>query len=75
MAWRPVFINNGGTYYLTDLIIYADGILNCWGSVPFATFVEKGPDRMGSHSDQRGSVWKRPPSRYLEIRGAVDHWR
>jgi ribA/ribD-fused uncharacterized protein len=36
-----VFIRNGGTYYLTDLIIYADGIIDCWGLVPFATFVEK----------------------------------
>ena len=40
-TWRPIFINNGGTYCLTDLIIYADGVVDCWGLVSFSTFVEK----------------------------------
>src|SRR3982074_1551293 len=40
-TWRPVFIYNVGTYHLADLIIYADGIIDCWGPVPFETFVDK----------------------------------
>ncbi|WP_267245851.1 NADAR family protein [Streptomyces sp. PR69] len=28
-TWRHVFINNGGTYYLTDLVVYADGVIQC----------------------------------------------
>src|ERR1044071_3791621 len=32
-TWRTVFINNGGTHYLTDLKIYADGLIDCWGLV------------------------------------------
>jgi hypothetical protein len=40
-TWRHVFIRNGGTYFLTDLVVYADGVVDCWGLVPFAVFVEK----------------------------------
>jgi predicted NAD-dependent protein-ADP-ribosyltransferase YbiA (DUF1768 family) len=29
-TWRPVFIRNGSTYFLTDLLIYADGAIWCW---------------------------------------------
>jgi predicted NAD-dependent protein-ADP-ribosyltransferase YbiA (DUF1768 family) len=32
-TWRPIFINNGGTYFQTDLKIYADGLIDCWGLV------------------------------------------
>ncbi|MET7639099.1 NADAR family protein [Streptomyces sp. NPDC005438] len=28
-TWRPVFLHNAGTHYLTDLRIYADGIIDC----------------------------------------------
>ncbi|MCM2418952.1 NADAR family protein [Streptomyces sp. RKAG293] len=37
---RPAFIRNG-SYYLTDLIIYADGLIDCWGLVDLAEFEEK----------------------------------
>ncbi|MEV6522501.1 NADAR family protein [Longispora sp. NPDC051575] len=30
-TWRPVFVRNGDTYFLTDLIVYADGVVECWG--------------------------------------------
>jgi hypothetical protein len=40
-TWRHVIIHNGGTYFLTDLAVRADGVVDCWGLVPFATFVEK----------------------------------
>ncbi|MEG3626875.1 NADAR family protein [Streptomyces poriticola] len=28
-TWRHVFIDNGGTYHLTDLVVYADGVIQC----------------------------------------------
>jgi len=31
-TWRPIFIHNGN-YYLTELYIYADGVINCWENV------------------------------------------
>jgi hypothetical protein len=40
-TWRPAFIRNGRTYFLTDLKIYADGVVDCWGLVTFDEFVEK----------------------------------
>jgi predicted NAD-dependent protein-ADP-ribosyltransferase YbiA (DUF1768 family) len=33
---RPVFIRNGGNYFLTDLKIYADGSIYCWEWVDLA---------------------------------------
>lgn len=29
----PGFINNGGTFYFTELEVYADGLFECWGAV------------------------------------------
>jgi hypothetical protein len=40
-TWRHVFIHNGDTFYLTDLKIYADGLIDCWGLVDLAGFREK----------------------------------
>ncbi len=39
-TWRHVFIRNGG-YHLTDLFIYADGLIDCWGLVTLEEFEEK----------------------------------
>jgi len=39
-TWRPAFIRNGD-YYLTDLLIYADGKVDCWGLVGFEEFCAK----------------------------------
>ncbi|MEW5357021.1 NADAR family protein [Streptomyces sp. 16-176A] len=39
-TWRHVFIRNGG-YFLTDLFIYADGLIDCWGLVTLEEFEEK----------------------------------
>lgn len=36
-TWRPVFIRNGN-YFLTDLLIYADGKVDSWGLVDFEEF-------------------------------------
>ncbi|MFB6518412.1 NADAR domain-containing protein [Streptomyces sp. NPDC056401] len=39
-TWRPVFIRNG-RYFLADLFIYADGLIDCWGLVTLEEFEEK----------------------------------
>ncbi|MFD4661111.1 NADAR family protein [Kitasatospora sp. NPDC058444] len=39
-TWRHVFIRNGH-YFLTDLFIYADGLIGCWGLVTIEEFEEK----------------------------------
>jgi predicted NAD-dependent protein-ADP-ribosyltransferase YbiA (DUF1768 family) len=39
-TWRPIFIRNGN-YYLTELYIYADGVINCWENVTLDGLREK----------------------------------
>lgn len=39
-TWRPIFIHNGD-YYLTELYIYADGMINCWEPVTLDGLREK----------------------------------
>ncbi|MEU6552481.1 NADAR family protein [Streptomyces sp. NPDC046915] len=39
-TWRHVFIHNFD-YHLTDLFIYADGLVDCWGLVTLEEFEEK----------------------------------
>ncbi|MEV6855354.1 hypothetical protein AB0M89_16300 [Streptomyces microflavus] len=39
-TWRHAFIRNG-SYFLTDLFIYADGLIDCWGLVTLEEFEEK----------------------------------
>ncbi|MEJ8632648.1 NADAR family protein [Streptomyces sp. MS2.AVA.5] len=39
-TWRHAFIRNG-PYFLTDLFIYADGLIDCWGLVTIEEFEEK----------------------------------
>ncbi|MFF0739610.1 NADAR family protein [Streptomyces sp. NPDC004111] len=39
-TWRHAFIRNGG-HHLTDLVIYADGLIDCWGLVTLEEFDEK----------------------------------
>ncbi|PZT71938.1 MULTISPECIES: NADAR family protein [unclassified Streptomyces] len=40
-TWRHAFICNGGKYFLTDLVIYADGLIDCWGLVTIDEFEQK----------------------------------
>ncbi|MFJ6841078.1 NADAR family protein [Streptomyces griseoluteus] len=40
-TWRHAFICNGGTYFLTDLLIYADGMVDCWGLETLEGFAGK----------------------------------
>lgn len=38
---RNVFICNMGTYFLTDLVVYADGLVDCWGLMTLEEFAAK----------------------------------
>jgi hypothetical protein len=40
-TWRHVFIKNWQTYFLADLKVYADGLIDCWGLVNIEGFCEK----------------------------------
>ncbi|QIY66415.1 NADAR family protein [Streptomyces sp. RPA4-2] len=40
-TWRHAFIRNGGNYFLTDLLIYADGMVDCWGLETLEGFAGK----------------------------------
>ncbi|WP_323746261.1 NADAR family protein [Catenulispora pinisilvae] len=40
-TWRPAFIRNGRSYFLTDLLIYADGMVDCWGLETLEGFADK----------------------------------
>ncbi|MFD8764088.1 hypothetical protein ACFV03_34935 [Streptomyces mirabilis] len=40
-TWRHAFIRNGGTHFLTDLFIYADGLIDCWELVTLEEFQNK----------------------------------
>lgn len=40
-TWRHIFIRNGDSYFLTDLLIYADGMIDCWGLVNLDEFADK----------------------------------
>ncbi len=39
-VYFPAFIRNGD-YYLTDIVAYQDGMVDCWGLVTFEGFREK----------------------------------
>lgn len=40
-SWRHIFLKNGNTYVLSDLKVYADGMIDCWGLVDLTTFQQK----------------------------------
>ena len=40
-TWRHAFIRNGRDYYLTDLIIYTDAMVDCWCLVTLEEFEGK----------------------------------
>jgi hypothetical protein len=37
----PAFIKNGGVYHLTDIAVYADGVIYCWEMVDVEGFARK----------------------------------
>jgi hypothetical protein len=40
-SFTRAFIHNGGTYFLTEIKIYKDGMIDCWGLVNFEEFKQK----------------------------------
>ncbi|KAF0846000.1 NADAR family protein [Nocardia caishijiensis] len=87
-TWRPIFIRNGGSYFLTDLKIYADGAIDCWGMIDLdglrdklasgwvATTIESGAQ--ASAHDLAGwkflepQVWIDPEDFVVQVADAID---
>ncbi|MFC9324061.1 NADAR domain-containing protein [Kitasatospora sp. NPDC057015] len=40
-VWRPVFVHGAGVHHLTELTVYADGLVDCWGLSTVAEFAER----------------------------------
>ena len=40
-SFTHAFIHNGGTFFLTEIKIYKDGMIDCWGLVNFEEFKQK----------------------------------
>lgn len=56
-TWRHVFLCNGGTYFLTDLVIYADGLVDCWGLVTLDELAAKlRSGRVATHLPEGGKA-------------------
>ncbi|MER5635363.1 NADAR family protein [Kitasatospora sp. NPDC002227] len=86
-TWRHIFIRNGG-YHLTDLIIYADGLVDCWGLVTLDELAEKLrtgwvatelPDgarasahHVGSWTFAQAQSWISPEELLGEVRDEID---
>ncbi|MHB8719124.1 MAG: DUF7638 domain-containing protein [Candidatus Dormibacteria bacterium] len=66
-VWRHAFIKNGDTYYLTDLKIYAYGLIGCWGMVDIEEFAPAGGDGAGGYHARRRRSGKRSPPRKLVV--------
>ncbi|QKW23402.1 NADAR family protein [Kitasatospora sp. NA04385] len=87
-TWRHAFIRNGGHYFLTDLFVYADGLIDCWGLVTVEEFEEKlrtgwvatGFPEGGEASAHELADWKfgepeswiTPESLVAEVRDTID---
>ncbi|MFD8581304.1 NADAR family protein [Streptomyces californicus] len=87
-TWRHAFIRNGGTFYLTDLVIYADGLIDCWGLATIDEFERKLRSgwvatglREGAQASAHGlaswrfaepRTWLTPELLLAEVRDAID---
>ncbi|MER8182131.1 NADAR family protein [Kitasatospora sp. NPDC094015] len=40
-TWRPVFVHHAGVHHLTELTVYADGMVDCWGMSTLEEFAER----------------------------------
>lgn len=40
-TWRPAFFRNGPTYFLTDLLVYADALIDCGGLMTLEDFARQ----------------------------------
>lgn len=87
-TWRHAFIRNAGTYFLTDLFIYADGLVDCWGLVTVEEFEGKLRSGWvatelpeGGRASAHGlagwrfgepQVWHTPEQLVAEVRDTID---
>ncbi len=88
-SWRHVFIKNGDTYFLADLKVYADGIIDCWGMVDLPTFRQKVASGWVATSHQQGArasahllaswhfdqphTWLTPDQLIAEVADEIEH--
>lgn len=63
---RYVFVNNGGTYFLANLTVYADSIIDCWGLMSF----EELKTKLAS-----GSITTEPPENGEASAHDLARWR
>jgi hypothetical protein len=70
-TWRHVFIHNGGTYFLADLLIYADGLIDCWDHVDLDGLREKLKSGWVATEPPNGGPGERSPSGFVDIRRAA----
>jgi len=63
---RHVFINNGGTYFLTTLTVYADSLIDCWDLMSFDELKAK----LGS-----GWITTQPPDNGEASAHGLARWR
>jgi hypothetical protein len=71
---RPVFIDNGG-YHLTELMIYADGLIDCWELVDLEGFrkkVRSGWVATSIPEGAKGSAFPLASWRFAEPKAWVD---
>jgi predicted NAD-dependent protein-ADP-ribosyltransferase YbiA (DUF1768 family) len=71
---RHAFIRNGGTYFLTDLAVYADGMVDCWGLMTvegFAAKLESGWVATTFEEGARASVYDVATWKFTEPRAWV----
>jgi hypothetical protein len=88
-SWRHIFIKNGDTYHLTELKVYADGMIDCWGLVDFATFQQKvasgwvattiqqnaraSAHHLASWRFNKPSMWLEPQDLLAEVADEIEH--
>ncbi|MEV0373650.1 NADAR family protein [Streptomyces sp. NPDC050636] len=87
-TWRHGFICNGGRFFLTELFIYADGLIDCWGLVTLDEFEGKLHDGwvatafpdgaeasvhgLGGWKFSKPRTWLTPESLLAEVRDTID---
>ncbi|MFB8202776.1 NADAR family protein [Kitasatospora purpeofusca] len=87
-TWRHAFIHNGDHHFLTDLFIYADGLVDCWELVTVEEFEEKlrtgrvatslpeggkaSADRLAEWKFSEPQSWLTPELLVAEVRDTID---
>nr|BEK65039.1 hypothetical protein KPHV_22660 [Kitasatospora purpeofusca] len=87
-TWRHAFIRNGDHHFLTDLFIYADGLVDCWELVTVEEFEEKlrtgwvatslpeggkaSVDQLAEWTFSEPQSWLTPELLVAEVRDTID---